>query len=171
MIERFFPSLTQFINAYYYDFDTSQYNAFGGRNAVYKCLNMVSVDYAARNLQVRMAALNGRQDTSTYTYSDSWINTVFPYFKSTALITYNTNRDTNALDLLDETDLCIDLYYSKYGTEATAQSQLTEFFQTITVSSGQGTFYTPATYCLTIVSYVQYDLGANSLMEELQRMS
>lgn len=170
-VRRFYPSLTQFINPYYDDFDTSQYNAFGGRNAVYKCLNMVSVDYAARNLQVRMAALNGRQDTSTYTYSDSWINTVFPYFKSTALITYNANRDTNALDLLDRTDLCIDLYYSKYGTEATAQSQLTEFFRTITVSSGQGTFYTPATYCLTIVSYVQYDLGANSLMEELQRMS
>lgn len=171
MIARAFPSLTDYVNQYYKDFDTTQFDAFGGRNAAYKCLNMVSVDYAARNLQVRMAALNGRQDTSTYTYSDSWINTVFPYFKSTALITYNTNRDTNALDLLDETDLCIDLYYSKYGTEATAQSQLTEFFQTITVSSGQGTFYTPATYCLTIVSYVQYDLGANSLMEELQRMS
>lgn len=169
-VDSAYPSMKRFVNSYYSDFDTGQFNAFGGRNAVYKCLNMVSVDYAARNLQVRMAAQNGRQDTSTYTYSDSWINVAFPYFKSTALLTYNTTRDSGAVDLLDDNDLCIDLYNQKYGREATAQSQLSEFFRQITVSTNTGTFYTPATYCLTIVSYVQYDLGANSLMEELQSM-
>ena len=165
-----YPSMERFVNTYYSDFDTGQFTAFGGRNAVYKCLNMVSVDYAARNLQVRMAAQNGRQDTSTYTYSNSWINVAFPYFKSTALLTYNTTRDSGAVDLFDANNLCIDLYNQKYGREATAQSQLTEFFRQITVTTNTGTFYTPATYCLSIVSYVQYDLGANSLMEELQSM-
>ena len=164
------PSMERFVNPYYVNFDTGDFAAFGGRNAVYKCLNMVSVDYAARNLQVRMAAQNGRQDTSTYTYSDSWINVAFPYFKSTALLTYNTTRDSGAVDLFDANNLCIDLYNQKYGREATAQSQLTEFFRQITVTTNTGTFYTPATYCLSIVSYVQYDLGANSLMEELQSM-
>ena len=164
------PSMERFVNPYYVNFDTGDFAAFGGRNAVYKCLNMVSVDYAARNLQVRMAAQNGRQDTSTYTYSNSWINVAFPYFKSTALLTYNTTRDSGAVDLFDANNRCIDLYNQKYGREATAQSQLTEFFRQITVTTNTGTFYTPATYCLSIVSYVQYDLGANSLMEELQSM-
>lgn len=168
-----YQSLKRFVNPYYADFNTGEFDAFGGRNAVYKCLNMVSVDYASRNLQVRMAAQNGRSDTSTYTYSASWIDVIFPYFKSTALLTYNTTRDSGALDLLvadTAEDRCIDLYNRDYNREATAQSQLTQYFRQITVSTGAGHFYTPATYCLTITSYVQYDLGANSLMEELQSM-
>ncbi len=160
-----FPSLVDYLNEDYKTLDIGTFAAYGGANMVYKSLNMVSLDKAARNLQVRMAAFNGRQDTSTYTYDSSWIDGAFMYYRNNALIAYNENRDAGAFDLLDRTNTCKALV-----KEATGQSQLNGVFPTVNVPNKQGHYYTPATYSLTIVNYVQYELGANSLIEELDQI-
>ena len=181
-IERTFPSLVPYINSYYENDDLSSLVSTGV-NMAYKCLNMVSVDRAARNLQVRMAELNGAADSCMYTYSSSWINTAFTTLKGNALLAYNRDRDewiTNNLRLTGTSSMgdwngkdirCVDL-----ANNASTQAALNTYFPTVVIDTRDditsstanhtGNFVTPATYCLTIVQFVEATLVNESILVE-----
>ena len=139
----------------------------------YKALNMVSLDRESRNLQVRMTALNGAADSCMYTYSSSWIDQEFVRYKGNALLAYNVDKDEWILSQLDTEHLSNDL-----ANNATVQGTLNALFPLPTIDTDAssmtnnhtGNFVTPATYCLTIVSYVQADLLTNSILDELNQL-
>lgn len=167
-----FPSLVPYLNEYYADSDLNSL-VTPGVNMCYKALNMVSLDRESRNLQVRMTALNGAADSCMYTYSSSWIDQEFVRYKGNALLAYNVDKDEWILSQLDTELLSNDL-----ANNATVQGTLNALFPLPTIDTDAssmtnnhtGNFVTPATYCLTIVSYVQADLLTNSILDELNQL-
>lgn len=167
-----FPSLVPYINEYYADDNLSELAT--ATNMMYKCLNMVSLSRKERNLQVRMAELNGAPDSCMYTFSASWINTAFPNYKGNGLLAYNRDRDEYITENLRLTKDGQDIRSADLGNSATTKAVLDALFPlpvidtdaTASKHEHTGNFYTPATYCRTIVQYVQATLVNEAILEE-----
>lgn len=151
-VEDNFPSLVPYLNPYFSELRTKE---FAGANFGYKVLNMVSLDRASRNLQAKMPAVNGAADSGTFTYATSWYDT-FGTPKGNALIAYEATRAPGGASRI------------KYEAQNFSVGDLA----TIEIGGADGNgwvgnFYTPLSYCASVVASVQQTLLTSSLEAEL----
>ena len=146
-----FPALKPYLNQYFKGLSKIE-----GVAMSYKALNMIPLDTASRNLQVRMPAVNGAADSCTYTYSGTWYDTPFGDNKGKALITYNINKAPGAFSILNKDAVSFDLSKLADIKEGGADGK-----------NWSGTYYTPLAFSLTLVESVSSVLLNQSLNAEL----
>ena len=146
-----FPSLLPYLNEYFAD---SAMSSVSDIAYAFKCLNMVSLNYEDRNIQLRMVdGINGALDSCMYTYTSDWIEQ-FNANKGFALMTYEATRASGAWDRLVEGAVPSDLNQRRIDVDGSFPNQR--------VISGN--FYTPSAFCDFVAVRAQ-----NLLDEAVQR--
>ena len=165
-----FPSLVPYLNTYFKSLNIK--NEITTVSMAYKTLNMVAFDKAERNLQIRMAAgVNGKSDSATFTFSDTWMTTTFnTTFKGYALIAYLVDKDPGGESIVQ--------YGAEYDSSTGVYFAVGDLDR-ITVGTWNngaavgwgGKFYTPTAYCVSVVASVQNELRINAVNAEYEAMN
>lgn len=167
-----FPSLVPYLNTYFKSLNIK--NDITTVSMAFKALNMVAFDKAERNLQIRMAAgVNGKSDSATFTYSDTWMTTTFnTTFKGYALIAYLRDKDEGGESIVQydaKYDSSTGVYFAVGRLDRIDPGEWDAKNQTATGWSGK--FYTPTAYCVSVVVSVQNELRINAVNAEYTAMN